>query len=127
MSLAMFGAPQDPAKLLAQAQKKLLKLQEKPNQTPAVLAQEAGLQAEIQVLQGGGSVDDAKKALAQAQTQSKKDSVPPVIPPLPSIPAAPETNIKPYVIGGAVLIGGLALMAFLINRSPKAPRTEASK
>lgn len=125
MSLAYFGATQTPAVALAAAQKKLLKLQEKPNQTVAVQAQEAGLQAQISVLQSGGTVDDSKVALAQAQTAAKTTDAPPIIPPLPTQATDSTTapadssgggsgiDFKPYLEGGALLIGGLVILAFL--------------
>jgi hypothetical protein len=124
--LGAFGVTQSPATLLAQAQKKLLKLQEKPNQTVAVQAQEAGLQAQINVLQSGGTVDDAKRALATATTQAKIADTPPLIPPLPQLATdsmtAPASSgagggvgidYPTIVYGGALLIGGLVVLAFI--------------
>lgn len=116
--LAMFGAV-SVEKLLAQSQKQLDKLQNKTTQTPADKAKVAGLLAQIQVLQGGGTTAQAKQAYRDTETKAKDAAKPPIIPALPELPPEPETNYRPWLIGGAVVVGGLALLAFLMNRKQK--------
>lgn len=117
MSLALFGdlSAVSPDKLLTQSQKQLDKLQSKANPSIADKAKIAGLIAQMQVLNGGGTVADAKRAYKDTATQTKEAAKPPIIKPLPEIPQEPETNYKPWIVGGVVVIGGLAAIMLLTS------------
>lgn len=107
------------AKLLEQSQKQLDKLQSKASGTVTDNAKVAALQAQIQVLNGGGTTAQAKAAYHDVQTKTVAASKPPIIPAMPDVPDAPDVNYRPWLIGGAAVVGGLVILTLIMSLTGK--------
>jgi hypothetical protein len=118
VSLGLFGdlSAVTVEKLLSQSQTQLDKLQNKTTQTIADKAKIAALQAQIQVLNGGGTTAQAKQAYRDVNAKATADLKPPIIPALPDVPPAPEVDYTPYIYGGLALVAGLGILAFVLSR-----------